>query len=292
MLAPMIPLQDGRSIPQIGLGCAFPKGSDTAAVVRTAIEVGYRHVDTAKAYRSDAAVGEGVRTGSVPRAEIFVTSKLYCDDQGYDATLAAFDADLKRMGLDYLDLYLIHWPNPEIGQYVGSWRAMIRLRDEERIKSIGVSNFEPEHIERLVEETGVVPVINQVELNPRFQQKAFRDAMSRRGVVTESWGPLGNGKLLDDPVFSRIARKHGLRPAQVVLRWHTQNGLVTIPKADRRKWMEENLAIFAFTLDDEDMAQLGALDQGEPGRVFPHPAKTTLQQRKEMFSHVLAQLGP
>lgn len=291
MLSPTIPLHDGRSIPQLGFGSAFPDRSNTAALVRTALEVGYRHIDTAKAYGNDAEVGEGIHTSGVPRSEIFVTGKLFCTGHGYAATLAAFDEDLKRMGLDYLDLYLIHWPNPDLGLYVDVWRAMIRLRGEGRIKSIGVSNFEPEHIQRLVDETGVVPVINQVELNPRFQQRPLREAMQRWNIVTEAWSPLVHGMLLNDSAFGAIARKHGRSPAQIVLRWHIQNGLVAIPKAERREWMKDNLAIFSFSLDQDDMAQLNALDKGEAGRTGPHPARTTLQQRIEMVQQVLAKLG-
>lgn len=290
MTSPTIRLNDGRWIPQIGFGSALPPSLDTAAVVREAIEAGYRHIDTAKAYMNDAAVGEGVRTSGVARPELFVTSKLFCDDQGYDATRAAFDATLKRMGLDYLDLYLIHWPNPDLDLYVDTWRAMIRLRDQGLIGSIGVSNFEPNHIERLVEATGVAPAVNQVELNPRFQQRAVREAGARYGVVTEAWSPLVHGALLKDGVYARIAGKHGRSPAQIILRWHIQKGLVVIPMAERRAWMEENLAITDFALDEADVAELDALDQGEAGRWGPHPL-TTFQERAEIVQRLMAQMA-
>lgn len=289
MPTPMVPLNDGRSIPQIGLGSAFLPGFDTVALVRMAVEVGYRHIDTAKIYRNDGAVGEGVRTACVPRSELFVTSKVFCGDQGYDATLTNFDETMARMGLDYLDLYLIHWPNAHLGLYVDTWRAMIRLRDEGRIRSLGVSNFEPEHMDRLAAETGVVPVINQVELNPRFQQRALRAASAERGVVIESWGPLGHGLIMDDPVYAAIARKHGRSAAQIILRWHVQSGIVVIPRAERREWMEQNLAIRDFVLDDDDMAALNALDQGEAGRTGSHPS-STFEQRKADIAKMIAKI--
>lgn len=291
MSSPAIRLNDGRLIPQIGFGSALPPSVDAAALIREAIEVGYRHIDTAKAYLNDKAVGEGVRTSGVDRSEIFITSKLFCDDHGYEATLAAFEATLERMSLDYIDLYLIHWPNADRGLYMDTWRAMIRLRDEGRIGSIGVSNFELEHIDRLVEETGVVPAVNQVELNPSFQQRAIREDGARRGIVTESWSPLVHGLVLDEPVYAEIARKHGRSPAQIILRWHIQHGLVVIPRAERRQWMEENLAIVDFTLDPDDMARLDSLDRGEAARKGPHPA-LTFGERAEMVARLMAKLMP
>lgn len=268
MTAPLIPLRSGSSIPQIGFGTWAVSSADAPALVRTAVELGYRHVDTAAAYRNEEGVGEGLRSCGLPRAELFVTTKLWTADQGFDSTLAACAASLDRLGLEYLDLYLIHWPAPARGVYLDSWRAMIRLQDEGRIRAIGVSNFTPDQLERLAGETGVIPAVNQIECHPRFQQAALRAANARLGVVTESWSPLGLGHLLSDPALAAIAARHDRTPAQVVLRWHVQNGLVAIPKSSHTGRLRDNLAVFDFTLDEADMAALAAMDD-PAGRTGP-----------------------
>ena len=227
---PTIPFNDGRSIPQIGLGVWRTPEETAAEVVAHAIRAGYRHVDTAKVYGNEAGVGAGIRDSGVPRAEVFLTTKVWNDDQGYDATLRAFEASLGRLGLDYADLYLIHWPAPRQDRYVETWKALVRLRAEGRARSVGVSNFTAAHLERIIAETGETPALNQIEIHPDFPQTALRAAHARLGIVTQSWSPLGRGELLGNPAFGAVAQKHGRTPAQVVIRWHLDQGLVVIPK--------------------------------------------------------------
>lgn len=266
-----IKLNDGREIPQVGLGVFKVPDEDAAAAVRTALEAGYRHVDTAAVYKNERGVGEGLRAAGVPRDEVFVTTKLWNESQGFDATLRAFDESLEKLGLDAVDLYLIHWPSPARGLFVDTWKAFRRLHEEGRAQSIGVSNFTAEHIDQIVAETGITPVLNQIELHPRFQQRALREAMDQRGVVTESWSPLGQGgDMLKDPVLARIAEKHGKTAAQVVIRWHVDNGLVVIPKSVTPSRIAENIDVFGFRLDDEDLAAIGGLDASD-GRIGPDP---------------------
>lgn len=284
-----ITFHDGNSIPQLGYGVGFVQQHETPELVRNAIEQGFRHVDTARGYRNEAEVGEGIRASGVKREEIFVTNKLWCEFQGYEATLASFDETLKAMGLDYLDLYLIHWPNPADNLYVDTWKAMIKLQKDGLIRSIGVSNFAPEHIDRLVDETGVKPVINQVELHPRFQQKALRTLMAERGIVTEAWGPLAHGiELLNDPVLVELAKKHGRSPAQIVIRWHLQNGVVVIPRSEKVEWMRENLQTFDFALDDADMAAIGTLDR--PSETSSAAPYSTLKERMAGVAAVMEKI--
>nr|WP_210285856.1 aldo/keto reductase [Aureimonas jatrophae] len=266
-----IKLNDGREIPQVGLGVFKVPDEDAAAAVRTALEAGYRHVDTAAVYKNERGVGEGLRAAGVPRDEVFVTTKLWNESQGFDATLRAFDESLEKLGLDAVDLYLIHWPSPARGLFVDTWKAFRRLHEEGRAQSIGVSNFTAEHIDQIVAETGITPVLNQIELHPRFQQRALREAMDQRGVVTESWSPLGQGgDMLKDPVLARIAEKHGKTAAQVVIRWHVDNELVVIPKSVTPSRIAENIDVFGFRLDDEDLAAIGGLDAAD-GRIGPDP---------------------
>lgn len=271
---PSIKLNDGRSIPQLGLGVWQASNDEAALAVRTALQAGYRHVDTAAIYNNEDGVGEGIRAAGVKREEIFVTTKLWNDAQGSDSVLKACDQSLKRLGLEYVDLYLIHWPAPRKGLYLDSWRSLIRLRDEGRVRSIGVSNFTAEHLDRIIAETGVTPVLNQIELHPRFQQKALRKAHAARKVVTESWSPLGQGKLLKDPVIGAIAAKHKRTPAQVIIRWHLDSGLVVIPKSVTPNRIQENFDVFGFKLDAEDMAKIAALDAND-GRIGPDPMTAT-----------------
>lgn len=261
---------DGQTIPQVGLG-VWQTPNDTAVeAVRTALEAGYRHIDTAAAYRNEKGVGEGLKASGLAREEVFVTTKLWNDNQGYDATLTAAEKSLGRLGLDYLDLYLIHWPAPRKGLFVETWKAFVRLKEEGRVKSIGVSNFTAEHLDRIIGETGVAPVINQIELHPRFQQKALREENARRGVLTQSWSPLGQGQLLSDPVIAGIAAKHGKTPAQVIIRWHVDSGLVVIPKSVTPERIVQNFNVFDFQLDAEDRAAIAGLD-AEDGRIGPDP---------------------
>jgi 2,5-diketo-D-gluconate reductase A len=265
-----IHLNDGRVIPQFGLGVWQSPADVTAQVVKTALDAGYRAVDTAAIYRNEEAVGEGVRAADVPREDVFVTTKLWNDDQGYDEALWGFEGSLKRLGMEYVDLYLIHWPAPKQGKYIDSWKALVRLREEGRAKSIGVSNFMPEHLRKIVSETGVKPVLNQIELHPRFQQVEQRKVQQQMSIATESWSPLGQGKLLSDPVIAKIAAKHGKTPAQAIIRWHVDSGLIVIPKSVTPARIVQNLDVFDFKLDDEDMAQIATLDSYD-GRIGPDP---------------------
>ncbi len=264
-------LNDGRPIPQVGLGVWRTPADDAAIVVRTALEAGYRAVDTAAIYGNEAGVGEGVRASGLPRDEVFVTTKLWNESQGYDRALRAFDKSLERLGFDHVDLYLIHWPCPQQGLYLESWKALVRLREEGRAKSIGVSNFAPEHLDKIIQETGVAPAVNQIELHPRFQQAGLRAANAGAGVLTESWSPLGQGQILEDPVIAGVAAKHGVTPAQVVIRWHVQLGLIVIPKSVTPARIVQNLDVFGFVLDADDMAAMASLDTAD-GRIGPDPA--------------------
>ena len=274
MTQPSLPLSDGRAIPQVGLGVwRTPEGA-AAEVVATALRAGYRHVDTASIYGNETGVGEGLRASGVPRGDVFLTTKVWNEDQGYDETLAAYEASARRLGIDYADLYLIHWPSAHRGRYVDTWRALVRLREEGRVRSIGVSNFQPEHLARIVEETGVAPVLNQVEVHPDFPQTALRAEHARLGIATESWSPLGQGKLLDDPVIGEVAARHGRTPAQVIVRWHLDNGLVVIPKSVNPARIAENLAVFDFALDADDLARIATLENPR-GRIGPDPMTAT-----------------
>ena len=258
---PHLALNDGRTIPQVGLGVWQIPNEETAEAVRAAVDLGYRSIDTAAIYRNEEGVGEAVRSSAVPREELFVTTKVWNERQGHDEALRAFDESLARLGLDYVDLYLIHWPAPRRDRYVETWRALVRLREEGRARSIGVSNFTVAHIDRVIGETGVAPAVNQIELHPRFQQAELRAFHAERGIVTESWSPLAQGKLVGDPTIDAIARKHGKTTAQVILRWHLDLGLVVIPKSSRPERMRENIAVLDVRLDAEDMARLAALDR-------------------------------
>lgn len=265
---PSVTLNDGVEMPQFGLGVWQTPPEEAAQVVRTAVEAGYRAVDTAAIYRNEKGVGEGLRAAG--DAGVFLTTKLWNEQQGYDAALKAFDDSVGRLGGPGVDLYLIHWPSPSRGLYVETWRALVKLKADGRVKSIGVSNFEPEHLERIIGETGVVPAVNQVELHPRFQQRALREAHARHGIATESWSPLGQGQLLADPTVAAIAGKHGKTAAQVVIRWHLDNGLVVIPKSVTPARIRENIAVFDFKLDAEDLDRLAGLDSAD-GRIGPNP---------------------
>lgn len=266
---PKIEFNDGKTIPQIGLGVWQTPNEEAAPAVRKALEVGYRHVDTAAIYENEEGVGEGIRQSGVARGDIFLTTKLWNDRQSHDAALKAFDESLKRLGTDYVDLFLIHWPSPHRGTYVEAWKALVELKKQGRARSIGVSNFAEEHLERIIGETGETPVLNQIELHPDFQQKALRAVHDRLGLRTQSWSPLGQGKLLSNPDIARVAQRLGKSPAQVIIRWHLDNGLIVIPKSVTPARIEENFKVFDFTLDAEAKAVLDALDGNN--RVGPDP---------------------
>ncbi|TQJ85746.1 aldo/keto reductase [Streptomyces sp. SLBN-31] len=247
-------LNDGTRLPAVGLGTWPMSDAEAERAVAEALGLGYRLVDTATNYRNESGVGLGIAHGGVPREEIVVTTKLPGRDHGYEETLASFEDSRRRLGLEYVDLYLIHWPLPRVDRYVDSWRAMIKLREEGLVRSVGVSNFTPEHIERLEKETGVLPSVNQIELHPLFPQEELRAFHTAKGILTESWSPLGRGSdLLDDPALVSIAGDLGVTPGQVVLRWHTQLGAVPIPKSSDPGRQRANLDVFGFELDAGQM---------------------------------------
>jgi 2,5-diketo-D-gluconate reductase A len=261
--SPLIPLADGRQIPQLGLGVYKVEDDTAARIVEGAIDAGYRHVDTAKLYFNEAGVGAGVRASGIPREELFVTTKVWNDDHGYDETLRAFDASLNLLGMDYVDLYLIHWPAPKQNRYLDTWRALESLKRDGRARSIGVSNFTTAHLENLLANSVETPVINQVEIQPWLQQRELREFDAAHGIVTESWSPLARGRVLGDPTLEAIGEKHGKSSAQVVLRWHVQQGLIVIPKSNSIDRIRENSRVFDFELDDTDLAAIAALETGE-----------------------------
>jgi len=261
--APAVRLDNGTTIPQLGFGTYKVPPADTARLVRTALELGYRHVDTAEMYGNEREVGEAVRDSGLARDEVFVTSKLDNPHHTPDEARAAFDRTMDDLGLDQVDLFLIHWPLPTVTDYVARWRVLEEVYADGRARAIGVSNFQVAHLQRLLDEADVVPAVNQIEVQPYFVQDELRAFHARHGIVTESWSPLARGKVLDDPVVARVAAHHGRSPAQVVLRWHLQRGDVVIPKASSRERIAENGALFDFALSDDDMAAITGLDRDE-----------------------------
>jgi 2,5-diketo-D-gluconate reductase A len=259
---PMIKLRDGRRIPQLGLGVWQVPDDQARDSVKTALLAGYRSIDTAASYRNEAGVGEGLRASGVPRADIFLTTKLANGNHEYEAALAAFDASLERLGTDYVDLYLIHWPIAGSTAYTEAWRALVELQKQGRAKSIGVSNFTPEHLQRIIDESGVTPAVNQIELHPEMPQKAMRAFHAKHGIGTESWSPLAQGGGLADERVLSLAAKHGKSAAQIVLRWHIDNGLIVIPKSVTPARIHENIALFDFALSAEDLAVLDGVENG------------------------------
>lgn len=269
---PLITLNDGHAIPQLGFGVWQIPDDEVTQAVLTAIDAGYRSIDTAQGYDNEAGVGRAVEQASVPRDELFITSKLRTRDQGYDATLTSFMGTLDRLGLDYLDLFLIHWPVPKHDRYSDTWKALVQLQRDGRIRSIGVSNFLPEHLERIIGDSGVAPAVNQIELHPRYQQRPVRDIHAHHSIKIESYSPLGGGSdLRENPAIVAIAEKLGKSPAQVVLRWHVQEGLIAIPKSNNPDRIRANLDVFDFSLDENDMAEIAKLDRTD-GKTLSDPA--------------------
>jgi 2,5-diketo-D-gluconate reductase A len=264
-----VSFNNGVEIPQVGFGVFKVPAAETKAAVASALEVGYRHIDTAKLYDNEAAVGDAIAESGIARDDLFVTTKVWNDDQGRDATLRAFDASMQRLGLDRLDLYLIHWPYPGQDLYVETWKTLEELYADRRVSSIGVSNFQPAHLQRLLDETETVPAINQVELHPWLQQRELRDFHAEHGIVTEAWSPISRGARLADPVIVRLADKHKTSPAQVILRWHLDVGNVIIPKSVNPDRMAANIDLFDIRLDEEDHAAIAGLDDGT--RIGPSP---------------------
>jgi 2,5-diketo-D-gluconate reductase A len=269
-VVPLLDLNSGTRAPQLGFGVWQIENAIATDAVATALEVGYRSIDTAAIYKNEKGVGEGIVRSGVARSDIFLTTKLWNAEQGYDATLKAFDASLELLGTDYVDMYLIHWPVPSKNLYVETWKAFIHLREQGRARAIGVSNFQPPHLQRLIAETGVVPAVNQIELHPDFAQTDVVAFNTSQSIVTESWSPLGQGgKLLENPLLVDLAKKHGKTTAQVVLRWHIQLGHMVIPKSQTPSRIRANIEVFDFALGDEDMRAIGTLDVGNRMGEFP-----------------------
>jgi len=269
--APHLQLNDGNAIPQLGFGVFQVPPEETADAVSHALGTGYRLIDTAAAYGNEAAVGEAIRSSGLDRDEVYVTTKLWNGDHGRGAALRAFERSLERLGFDYVDLYLIHWPVPSQDRYAETWRALTQIRADGRARSIGVSNFLIEHLERIIDDSGVVPAVNQIELHPRLQQDQLRTFHDEHGILTEAWSPLARGgDLLHEATITDIASAVGRSPAQVILRWHVQLGNIVIPKSVTPERIEENFRVFDFELDDAQMNAISELDGGE--RTGPHPA--------------------
>lgn len=273
MRVPDITLNDQTTIPQLGFGVYQVPPEQTAATVAAALEVGYRHIDTAEMYRNEKGVGEAIAASGIARDEIFVTSKLNNGFHRPDDARRAFDQTLGDLGLDRIDLFLIHWPLPTLydGDYVSTWRTLAEFVADGRARSIGVSNFQPDHLDRIVEETGVVPSVNQIEVHPYFTNEDVRAASARHGIAVEAWSPIAQGAVLDDAVIGEVARAHGKTPAQVTLRWHLERGDIVFPKSMSAERMRENFDLFDFTLTPDEVARISALDKGEAGRTGPHP---------------------
>ena len=270
---PMIELNDGARIPQLGFGVFQIDPGETADAVRTALEVGYRHIDTAEMYQNEAGVGQGVRDTGVDRGDVFVTSKLNNGFHKPDDARRAFDGTLEALGFDYVDLFLIHWPLPTLydGDFVSTWQTLEEFQRDGRARSIGVSNFQTAHLERLAEETDIVPAVNQVEVHPYFTNDEVRAYGEKHGIATEAWSPIAQGKVLSDQVVQGIADGTGKSPAQVVLRWHIQRGDIVFPKSVTPQRVKENFEIFDFELSPDDVAAISELDKGEDGRRGPNP---------------------
>lgn len=268
-----VKLNDGTTIPQLGFGTFKVPAEETAATVTTALEVGYRHIDTAQGYGNEAEVGEAIAASGLPRDEIYLTSKLHNKDHARDDVMRSFDETMEKLRVDTLDLFLIHWPLPTRydGDFVSTWKAMLELVEQGRLTSAGVSNFQPDHLDLIVKETGVAPVVNQIEAHPYFRNDDARKASHEHAVAVEAWGPLGQGAVLDDATIVELAKELDRAPSQVILRWHLQRGDIVFPKSMRRERMAENFDVFDFELSQNHMARIDALDRGPDGRVGPDP---------------------
>jgi diketogulonate reductase-like aldo/keto reductase len=266
---PNLQMRDGEEIPQLGFGVFQVPPDETEEAVIRALNAGYRHIDTAAAYRNEGAVGQAIRASGVDRGEVFVTTKCWNEDQGYEQAKRACHASLERLELEHIDLYLIHWPVPAHDRYVETWKAFIELQQEGLVRSIGVSNFKEKHLERIISETGVTPAVNQIELHPHLQQQGLRREHEDLGILTEAWSPLAQGAVLEEPTIREIAEHHAKSPGQVVIRWHLQIGNVVIPKSVTPSRIEENFDVFDFELGGEEMEAIKGLDQGR--RIGPDP---------------------
>ncbi|MFM9373674.1 aldo/keto reductase [Streptomyces sp. Da 82-17] len=266
---PTVTLNNGVEIPQLGFGVFQVPDEETTAAVSSALEAGYRSIDTAAIYGNEAGVGKALATSGVAREDLFVTTKLWNADQGYDSTLRAFDDSLAKLGLDYVDMYLIHWPTPARDLYKDTWKAIEKLVADGRVRTAGVSNFQPDHLKRLIDGAELVPAVNQVELHPGLQQSELRAVHAELGIATEAWSPLAQGAVLKDEAITTVADRHGKSPAQVVLRWHLQLGNIVIPKSVTPERIQQNLDVFDFTLTDDEMAAIAGLDRDL--RTGPHP---------------------
>ena len=270
---PTIELNDGNTIPQLGFGVFQIPPDDTADAVKTALDIGYRHIDTAEMYQNEKGVGDGIRDSGLDRSEVFITSKLNNGFHKPDDARRAFDDTLSALGFDYVDLFLIHWPLPTLygGDYVSTWKTLEEFKKDGRARSIGVSNFQVEHLTRLAQETETVPAVNQIEVHPYFVNNEVRVYGQQHGIETEAWSPIAQGKVLDDPVITRIAEAAGKSPAQVVLRWHIQRGDIVFPKSVTPQRIKDNFALFDFELGQDDVDAITTLDQGDSGRIGPNP---------------------
>ena len=270
---PTIELNDGNTIPQLGFGVFQIPPDDTADAVKTALDIGYRHIDTAEMYQNEKGVGDGIRNSGLDRSEVFITSKLNNGFHKPDDARRAFDDTLSALGFDYVDLFLIHWPLPTLygGDYVSTWKTLEEFKKDGRARSIGVSNFQVEHLTRLAQETETVPAVNQIEVHPYFVNNEVRVYGQQHGIETEAWSPIAQGKVLDDPVITRIAEATGKSPAQVVLRWHIQRGDIVFPKSVTPQRIKDNFALFDFELGQDDVDAITTLDQGDSGRIGPNP---------------------
>ena len=270
---PTIELNDGNTIPQLGFGVFQIPPDDTADAVKTALDIGYRHIDTAEMYQNEKGVGDGIRNSGLDRSEVFITSKLNNGFHKPDDARRAFDDTLSALGFDYVDLFLIHWPLPTLygGDYVSTWKTLEEFKKDGRARSIGVSNFQVEHLTRLAQETETVPAVNQIEVHPYFVNNEVRVYGQQHGIETEAWSPIAQGKVLDDPVITRIAEAAGKSPAQVVLRWHIQRGDIVFPKSVTPQRIKDNFALFDFELGQDDVDAITTLDQGDSGRIGPNP---------------------
>lgn len=266
---PSLTLNNGVDMPQVGFGVFQVPNEETATAVAAALKAGYRSIDTAAVYGNEEGVGKALAESGVAREELFITSKLWIADLGYEQTLKAFDESLGRLGLDYLDLYLIHWPAPARDLYIDSWKALEKLYAEKKIRAIGVSNFQPAHLEKLIEASDIVPAVNQVELHPALQNREVIAANTKHGILTEAWSPLAQGAMLTDDTILAIAESHNVTAAQVILRWHLQEGRVIIPKSVTPARIAANLDLFGFELTVDELARIDALDRD--GRTGPHP---------------------